>query len=215
MHARYIPGLVAEIERHGADIATGRRHYLLRQTGGLHRAAASWGYRRLSNFLLALDLEDSETGCKFFRRDTAGPIVLASANDGWFWDTEVMARARLAGLRIEEVPVQFLRRADKSSTVRFWRDSWHYLRALHDFRGVVGLSRRTKSPIYWTGHGYNLMMRAALRRRIRARRRGGRRAHRRRRERRGGLLRDRAAASRFLARPRAAAISGSTSTATS
>ena len=159
VHARYIPGLVAEIERNGVDVATGRRHYLLRQTGGLHRAAASWGYRRLSNFLLALDLEDSETGCKFFRRETAGPIVLASANDGWFWDTEVMARARLAGLRIAEVPVQFLRRPDKSSTVRFWRDSWHYLRALHDFRGVVGLSRRTKSPIYWTGHGYNLVMR--------------------------------------------------------
>ena len=159
VHARYIPGLVAEIERGGADVATGRRHYLLRQTGGLHRAAASWGYRRLSNFLLALDLEDSETGCKFFRRETAGPIVLASANDAWFWDTEVMARARLAGLRIVEVPVRFVRRADKSSTVRFWRDSWHYLRALHDFRGVVGLSRRTKSPIYWTGHGYNLVMR--------------------------------------------------------
>jgi len=159
VHARYIPSLVAEIEQHGADVATGRRHYRLRQTGGLHRAAASWGYRRLSNFLLSLDLEDSETGCKFFRRDTAGPIVLASANDGWFWDTEVMARARLAGLRIREVPVQFLRRADKSSTVRFWRDSWHYLRALHDFRGVIGLSRRMKSPIYWTGHGYNLTMR--------------------------------------------------------
>jgi glycosyltransferase involved in cell wall biosynthesis len=159
VQARTIPVLVAEIERRGADIATGRRHYLLRQTGGLHRAAASWAYRRLSNFLLALDLEDSETGCKFFRRETAGPIVLASANDGWFWDTEVMARARLAGLRIAELPVQFLRRADKSSTVRLWRDSWRYLRALHDFRGVIGVSRRTKSPIYWTGHGYNLVMR--------------------------------------------------------
>jgi len=158
VHARDIPRLVAELERTDADVVTGRRHYLLRQTGGLHRAAASWAYRRLANFLLSLDLEDSETGCKFFRRDSAGPIVLGSDNDGWFWDTEVMARARLAGLRIEEVPVKFVRRADKSSTVRFWRDSWHYLRALHDFRGVVGLSRRTKSPVYWTGIGYNLTM---------------------------------------------------------
>jgi SAM-dependent methyltransferase len=160
VHARYIPRLVAEVERYGADVATGRRHYQLRQTGGLLRVAASLAYRRLANFLLALDLEDSETGCKFFRRETAGPIVLASANDGWFWDTEVMARARLAGLRIREVPVQFLRRPDKSTTVRLWHDSWQYLRALHDFRGVVGLSRRTKSPVYWTGHGYNLTMRA-------------------------------------------------------
>ena len=86
--------------------------------------------------------------------------MLASANDGWFlgYGRGCWCR-RSAGLRIAEKPVEFLRRADKSSTVRFWRDSWHYLRAWHDFRGVVGISRRTKSPIYWTGHGYNLVMR--------------------------------------------------------
>ncbi len=157
--ARYIPGLVDEIERRGADVATGKRHYSLRQTGGLHRAALSWMYRRLCDVLLSLDIEDSETGCKFFKRDTASQAVLSSANDGWFWDTEVMARTRLANLRIRELPVLFLRRDDKASTVRLWRDSWEYLRALHNFRGVMGLSRRTKSPIYWTGHGYDLVMR--------------------------------------------------------
>src|SRR5207253_2932167 len=44
--------------------------------------------------------------------------------------------------------------------VRLWRDSWRYLRSLHDFRGTIGLSRRMKSPIYWTGYGYDLTMRA-------------------------------------------------------
>jgi glycosyltransferase involved in cell wall biosynthesis len=160
VHARYIPGLVNEIERNGADVATGDRHYLLRQTGAIHRAAFSWIYRRLCDVLLSLDLEDSETGCKFFKRETTAALVLGSESDGWFWDTEVMARARLANLRIRELPVLFLRRADKESTVRLWHDSWQYLRALYDFRGTVGLSRRTKSPIYWTGHGYNLVMRA-------------------------------------------------------
>ena len=160
VHARYIPGLVNEIVRHGADVVTGHRHFLLRQTRGLHRMALSWGYRRLCDLLLSLDLEDSETGCKFFKRETTSDVVLASENDGWFWDTEVMARARLANLRIRELPVLFLRRADKTSTVRPLRDSWAYLRALHAFRGKVGLSRRTKSPIYWTGHGYDLTMHA-------------------------------------------------------
>jgi glycosyltransferase involved in cell wall biosynthesis len=160
VHARYIPSLVDEIERHGADVATGKRHYSLRQTGGLHRAALSWMYRRLCDVLLSLDIEDSETGCKFFKRETASQAILASANDGWFWDTEVMARTRLANLRIHELPVLFLRRDDKTSTVRLWRDSLDYLVALHRFRGVMGLSRRTKSPIYWTGHGYDLVMRA-------------------------------------------------------
>jgi glycosyltransferase involved in cell wall biosynthesis len=159
VQAHYIATLVNEIERHGADVATGKRHYSLRQTGALHRAALSFVYRRLCDVLLSLDIEDSETGCKFFKRATATRAVLDSENDGWFWDTEVMARARLANLSIHEIPVLFLRRADKASTVRVWRDSWDYLRALHDFRGVVGISRRTKSPIYWTGHGYDLVMR--------------------------------------------------------
>ena len=109
--------------------------------------------------LLSLDIKDSETGCKFFKRETAADLVLGSENDGWFWDTEVMARARLANARIHELPVLFLRRGDKTSTVRVWHDSWEYLRALHGFRGTIGLSRRTRSPIYWTGHGYDLTMR--------------------------------------------------------
>jgi glycosyltransferase involved in cell wall biosynthesis len=159
VHAHYIPRLMNEIERHGADVATGKRHYSLRQTGALHRAALSFVYRRMCDLLLSLDIEDSETGYKFFKRATTAEAVLGSENDGWFWDTEVMARTRLANLRIHEVPVLFLRRSDKASTVRVWRDSWDYLRALHAFRGVVGISRRTKSPIYWTGYGYDLVMR--------------------------------------------------------
>lgn len=159
VHARYIPSLVTEIEKHGADIATGNRYYLLRQTGGLHRVALSWVYRRLCDVLLSLDVEDSETGCKFFKRETTTTTVLCSESDGWFWDTEVIARARLASAQITEVPVLFLRSADKTSTVRVWRDSWDYLRALHEFRGTMGLTRRTRSPIYWSGHGYNLVMR--------------------------------------------------------
>jgi glycosyltransferase involved in cell wall biosynthesis len=160
VHARYIPGLVNEIERHGADVVLGHRHFLLQQTGGLHRVALSWGYRRLTEVLLSLGLADSETGCKFFKRSTTAEIVLGCENDGWFWDTEVMARVRLANLRIHELPVLFLRRRDKATTVRPVRDSVGYLRALYDFRGKIGLSRRTKSPIYWTGHGYDLTMRA-------------------------------------------------------
>jgi glycosyltransferase involved in cell wall biosynthesis len=159
VQAHYIPSLVSEIELRGADVATGKRHYSLRQTGALHRAALSFVYHRLCDVLLSLDIEDSETGCKFFKRETTSRAVLDSENDGWFWDTEVMARARLANLRIHEVPVLFLRRRDKASTVRVWRDSWADLRALHEFRGVVGISRRARSPIYWTGHGYDLVMR--------------------------------------------------------
>jgi len=160
VHALYIPSLVNEILSRGADVATGKRYYSLRQTGGLPRAAASWVYRRLCDVLLSLEVEDTETGCKFFKRETTANVVLGSVADGWFWDTEVMARAALGNLRIQELPVLFLRRHDKASTVHLWRDSWAHLRELHRFRGTIGISRRSKSPIYWTGYGYDLMMRA-------------------------------------------------------
>jgi glycosyltransferase involved in cell wall biosynthesis len=158
VHALYVPALVDLIEKHGCDVATGYRYYLLSQTGGLSRSALSWIYRLLCKYLLDCGVRDTETGCKFFRRETAAAAVLSSESDGWFWDTEVMARAALLGLRIHEMPVLFLRRRDKASTVRVLPDSLGYLVDLHHFRPKVGLSILSKSPIYWTCVGYDLIM---------------------------------------------------------
>src|SRR5262249_40047967 len=83
---------------------------------------------------------------------------LGSDCDGWFWDTEVMARAALANLRIVELPVLFLRLADKRSTVRLLPDMRQYLVELGRFRPKVGLSLANRSPIYWTCTGYVLVM---------------------------------------------------------
>jgi glycosyltransferase involved in cell wall biosynthesis len=163
VHARYVPSLVALIDQHGVDIATGRRSYVLRQTGGLHRAALSWVYRRLCGLLLNAGLHDTETGCKFFKRATASDVVLGAASDGWFWDTEVMVRAVLADLVVREMPVLFVRRFDKASTVRLIPDSIGYLRALRRFRRAARFTLTDVSPVYWTGIGYDLAMRALYR----------------------------------------------------
>ncbi len=85
---------------------------------------------------------------------------LDSECDGWFWDTEVMFRAALAGLRIHEMPVLFLRRDDKESTVRVLRDSWQYLVRLWEFRARVGLTLLDRSPVFWSTVGYDLTMQA-------------------------------------------------------
>jgi len=155
----YIPPLVDLIEHHEIDVATGYRHYLLRQTLALHRVVLSWVYRKVLDLVVGWGIQDSETGCKFFRRETTAGIVLGSQDDGWFWDTEVMARAVLADLRIREMPVLFLRRWDKKSTVRLVHDVRSYLVALHRFRARVGLSFLNKSPIYWSSPGHDLVMR--------------------------------------------------------
>ena len=161
VHALYIPMLVGLIERHGVDVATGLRYYLLSQTHGLFRAALSRIYRWLCRFLLDAGVRDTETGFKMFRRETAAAVVLGSESDGWFWDTEVMTRAALANLRIHEFPVLFLRRWDKTSTVRFLPDIWRYLVELQRFRPKVGLGMLDRSPLTWTCTGYDLYTRLA------------------------------------------------------
>jgi hypothetical protein len=89
--------------------------------------------------------------------------VLGAASDGWFWDTEVMVRAVLADLVVREMPVLFVRRIDKASTVRLIPDSIDYLRALRRFRRAAGFTLTDVSPVYWTGIGYDLAMRALYR----------------------------------------------------
>lgn len=158
VHALYIPALVIQIEKHGYDIATGYRHYLLSQTGGIIRDFLSWIYRLTCKMSLGLGVGDTETGYKFFKKATTKSVVLKSESNGWFWDTEVMSRSVLSNLRIYEVPVLFLRKWDKKSTVRLVPDIIDYLVELYSFRGKVGLSMIDRSPIYWTSVGYNFTM---------------------------------------------------------
>lgn len=158
VHALYIPYLVSLVAEGKADIATGRRFYVLSQTGGWVRHLFSQVYRWLIRKVCGFNIQDSETGCKFFSRETAGPVIMAAQSDGWFWDTEVMMRADMSNLKIIESPVLFLRRADKHSTVRLIPDTFRYLLELTRSRPRFGLAYSKKSPIYWTTWTYDLAL---------------------------------------------------------
>jgi glycosyltransferase involved in cell wall biosynthesis len=132
VHCRYIPSLVRAIEK-GADVATLRRIYAF-QVGSLDRYVMSRGYSFLVRTMLDVDFKDTETGFKFFRREKLLGVLDEVTDAGWFWDTEFMVRAARAGLRIVEVPGAYIRRADKTSTVRGIRDSFRYFGKLLAFR---------------------------------------------------------------------------------
>ena len=132
VHCRYVPSLVQAIED-GADVATLRRIYAL-QLRSLDRYFMSRGYSFLVRHLLDVPYRDTETGFKFFRRATVLPLLDEVEDAGWFWDTEVMVRAARRGLSVVEVPGAYLRREDKTSTVRGLRDSARYFLALLRFR---------------------------------------------------------------------------------
>ena len=135
VHSRYIPSLVRAIEK-GADVATLRRIYAF-QLGSLDRYVMSRGYSFLVRRLLGVPFRDTETGYKFFRRETLLPVLDQILDPGWFWDTEFMVRAFHAGLRVVEIPGAYVRRRDKPSTVSGLRDSLDYFRKLLGFRKVL------------------------------------------------------------------------------
>jgi dolichyl-phosphate beta-glucosyltransferase len=132
VHCRYIPSLVRAIEQ-GADIATVHRVYAF-QLRSLDRYFMSRGYSFLVRRLLKVPFRDTETGYKFFRRETVVSLLDEISDGGWFWDTEFMVRAGRRGLRIEEIPGAYIRRRDKASTVRGLRDSLRYFVQLLRFR---------------------------------------------------------------------------------
>jgi dolichyl-phosphate beta-glucosyltransferase len=133
VHERFIADMVQAI-RQGADVATGwRRIKLSLRPYDLVRHAMSVGYASLYRQLLRLPTRDPETGFKFFRRGALHELLQHATASGWFFDSEVMAYSTLLGLRLDEVPCDFIRRADKRSSVRLVRSTVQQTRELVRF----------------------------------------------------------------------------------
>jgi len=143
----YIPYFVGKILTGQADIVTGWRTY--RETlASLPREVLSRGYSFLVRKLLGVKLNDTESGYKFFNRRKILPVLKKTRNPGWFWDTEIMVLAYYDKLIIKEIPVLFIRRFDKQSTVNVIPDTVSYFVNLYRFR------KRLKSD-FKISHGKN------------------------------------------------------------
>ncbi len=141
VHARYIIPCLLAI-RQGADIASAKRIYKF-QWRSLDRYLMSKGYAWMVKRLLRLPgITDTEAGFKFFQRAKLLPILEHSQETGWFWDTEIVALAQVAGLVVVEVPCLYIRRFDKASSVRPLHDSLEYLVKLCRFRTRLRELRR-------------------------------------------------------------------------
>ncbi len=129
----YIPYFVDKILKREADIVTGYRIYR-DSIISLHRMILSRGYSILVRKLLSINLKDTETGYKFFYRKKIIPILKQTRSNHWFWDTEIISLAYKNKLKIIEIPVLFLRRLDKKSTVNVFKDTYDYLLHLYNFK---------------------------------------------------------------------------------
>jgi glycosyltransferase involved in cell wall biosynthesis len=128
---RYIPLFIQEIEK-GCDMVVGKRYYES-SFKSLTRVVASHTYSYAIKLLLKMPIEDTEVGYKFFRKDKILPVLKKVRDKHWFWDTEICARANWAGLKIGQLPVLFIRRPEKKSTVKLFPDSVKYISSLMKF----------------------------------------------------------------------------------
>jgi len=130
--ADYIPLFVNEVDK-GFDMVVGKRFYES-NFKAITRVAASKIYAFVVRNFLKVPIEDTEAGYKFFKRSKIMPILSRVRDKHWFWDTEICARSFWMGLKISQIPVFFVRRSDKKSTVRLLPDTLAYLTKIIKFR---------------------------------------------------------------------------------
>jgi putative flippase GtrA len=126
--------LVAPLVSGHSDMAIGTR---LARGSRVVRGAKREVISRCYNFLLRTTLgsafSDAQCGFKAIRADRARTLLPLVQDTGWFFDTELLFLAERAGMRIHEVPVDWV--DDPDSRVDL------VATALDDMRGVARLLR--------------------------------------------------------------------------
>ena len=130
---KYIPDFADVIHKNKADIVVGKRYDYF-SILSLHRFISSKLYIYLIKSTLKLPINDTEAGYKFFNRKKALPLLRRIQDLGWFWDTEIVARGHMQGLRLAEIDVLFEKKHDKTSTVKLLRDSIRQIKSLISFK---------------------------------------------------------------------------------
>lgn len=129
-----LPVLVAPLLSGHSDVAIGTRlSNHSRVTRGPKREFISRSYNRLLRTTLRSHFSDAQCGFKAVRADRV-PVLLERVQDQeWFFDTELLVVAERNGMRIHEVPVDWVDDPDSRVDI--------LATAMADLRGVWRLSR--------------------------------------------------------------------------
>ncbi|MDY7085488.1 MAG: dolichyl-phosphate beta-glucosyltransferase [Actinomycetota bacterium] len=130
--------LVAPLISGHSDLAVGSRLARgSRVVRGAKREFISRGYNLILRGTLAARFSDAQCGFKAIRSEVAARLLPMVEDTGWFFDTEMLVLAERAGLRIHEVPVDWV--DDPDSRVDILST------AVADLRGIARLLRALAS----------------------------------------------------------------------
>ena len=129
--------LVAPLVSGHSDVAIGSR-----LAPGSHvarhpkRELISRSYNLILRTLLATRVRDAQCGFKAVRASVARRLLPAVEDDGWFFDTELLLLAERNGLRIHEVPVDWIDDVDSRVKV--------VSTAIGDLKGTARMAVRVR-----------------------------------------------------------------------
>jgi glycosyltransferase involved in cell wall biosynthesis len=126
--------LVAPLISGHSDLAIGSRLARgSRVVRGAKREFISRGYNLLLRGTLSARFSDAQCGFKAIRSEVAAQLLPMVQDTGWFFDTEMLVLAERAGLRIHEVPVDWIDDPDSRVDI--------VATAVADLKGIVRLAR--------------------------------------------------------------------------
>ncbi len=104
-----LPPLIAPLLSGHSDVAIGTRLARgSRVVRGGKREFVSRSYNLLLRGAMAVRFSDAQCGFKAVRREVAQELMPLIEDNGWFFDTELLIIAERSGLRIHEVPVDWI-----------------------------------------------------------------------------------------------------------
>lgn len=143
--------LIAPLVSGHSDIAIGTRlAHSARVVRGAKREFISRSYNLLLRTTMGAHFTDAQCGFKAMRAEVATHLLPLVEDTGWFFDTEVLVLAERVGLRISEVPVDWIDDPDSkvdivATAVADVRGCWRVGRAvaagrlpLADLRAAIG-----------------------------------------------------------------------------
>jgi putative flippase GtrA len=126
--------LVAPLVSGHSDLAIGTRlARTSRVVRGPKRELISRSYNQILRRTLAARFSDAQCGFKAIRADVARQLLPLVEDNGWFFDTELLVLAERSGLRIAEVPVDWVDDPDSRVDI--------VATAVADLKGVARLLR--------------------------------------------------------------------------
>jgi len=131
---RGLPPLVAVLLSGHSDIAIGTRLAASsRVSRGGKREFISRSYNFLLRRTMGATFSDAQCGFKAIRADVAKELLPLVEDNDWFFDTELLILAERSGMRIHEVPVDWVDDPDSRVDI--------IATAKEDLRGMVRVTR--------------------------------------------------------------------------